>query len=488
MEYCGGGSLRDKIKKKIILDQYEVISWAKELCNALHVVHEKGIVHHDLKPDNILFSGEEKIKIADFGVANTRGGTISYMAPELLMASGSVSRKDGRVDIYALGVTILEALSGINPFYIMSEEDALLKKINLDFIPQSIHSWLKEVLLKALNPKPELRFQSMLEFFEALESRHVPYVFNQKRIQAHNTALKAEWHLNRRNWSRTLKLTEQSLFLDPSCLKALLTAGQCELFMKRIDKASYYFEKAIHLNPRVNIQKELGWIYIERGRYAEAISMLNDHLQRNAADYEAYNLLIKIFYLTERYEEAAELINIILKEYQANMCFENNLFICRLLLGVQGNKLFRNMGINPFIRYNWTVFAETPASWDENGRISLKSKLLFQEFRFGNIKKWKNNVLVIENEKGKQWRFKQPIVSLGRSEPNDFITSRETVSRRHCVIVNHADDVWLYNLGSTHGTFLDGNPVESAAFLEGRHKLKISDTQLTVFSKEGILL
>jgi len=489
MEFCSGGSLWQALQKKVRFDAEQVTTWTIELCQTLQMAHEKGIVHHDLKPENILFDEAGVLKIGDFGVANTRIGTIPYMAPELFLVTESVSRRDGRVDIYALGITLLELLTGESPFLGLSDEEALDTKVRLNFIPESLSLWLREILLKALNPKPELRFQTMREFQEALESRYVPYVFNRKRIQAHKATLKAEWNLNRRKWVKAKKITEQALFQDPDCLTALVTAGKCELSLRRIEKASKYFERAIRINPRANIQKELGWIYLEEGRYPEAISMLNDHLQRNAADYEAYNLLTKAFYFTGRYEAASELIYIILKDYKRNKSYENNLLLCELLLGRSGEEVLDKVDTkNPFIEYNWKVFKEDPPSWDIDGKIPLKSKLLFQEFRFGNAEKWKPNVLVIENSEGEQWRFNQPIISLGRNDGNDIIFPQHSVSRLHCVLVNYADDVWLYDLGSTLGTFCDESPVQNSVFLEGRHQIRLSNSTITIFTKEGILL
>lgn len=489
MEYCRGGSLRQALKAKGTFQVEQVAKWGIDLCATLQVVHKNGIVHHDLKPENILFSNEGVIKVADFGVANTRAGTQPYMAPELFLLGENVSRLDGRVDIYALGLTLLEVLMGENPFFALSQEDALNRKVQLDFILGEIPLWFREIILKSLQPKPELRFQTMQEFQEALESKHVPYVFNRKRIQAHKTASKAEWNLNRKKWITALRLTEQALYQDPNCLSALITAGKCGLFLKRIERAEKQFDQALRINPRVSIQKELGWIYLEKGRYSEAISLLNDYLQRHAANYEAYNLLVKAFYNTDRYEAASELNQIILQDFRGNKCFENNLLLSQWLLGRSGEEFMAKVDRrNPFIRYNWEVFSENPRSWDRSGPATLKSKLLFQEFRFGDGKKWKRNVVFIENMKSKKWFFDKPIICFGRHDNNDIVFQEDTVSRRHCVLVNCANDLWLFDLGSTRGTFLDGEKVINSAYLEGRHKISIGDWTLTVLTKEDRLL
>lgn len=411
------------------------------------------------------------------------------MAPELFLLRERLSRSDGRVDIYALGVTILEVLTGANPFWGLSEEDALDSKIGLDFMPESLQSWLTEIILKALHPKPELRFQTMHEFQEALDSRHVPYIFNRKRIQSHQMASKAEWNLRRKKWARAVKMTQQALYQDPDCLSALITAGKCELFLRRTKKAIGYFERAIRINPRVNIQKELGWIYLEEGRFPEAISMLNDYLQRNAADYEAYNLLLKAFYYTGRYDAAFDLAHLILQDYDGNRCFANNLLLCEILRGRINEERLRKPEIrNPFITYNQTVVLEEPSSWDKKGGVHLKAKLLFQEFQFGDFKKCRPNVLVVEMRDGERMRLNQPIITIGRLDDNHIVFQHQNVSRRHCLIVNFANDVWLYDMGSSHGTFCDGVPVRTCVFLDGRHKIEIAERTFTILTKENILL
>ncbi|MFH1953307.1 MAG: FHA domain-containing protein [Pseudomonadota bacterium] len=120
--------------------------------------------------------------------------------------------------------------------------------------------------------------------------------------------------------------------------------------------------------------------------------------------------------------------------------------------------------------------------------MTLKSKLIFQEFRHGNDRKRKPNIITIEQDGADRLEFEEPIICVGRSAKNDLVFEQMSVSRRHCVLINYAEDVWLHDLGSTHGTYIDGVLVESPVVLEGRCRVSVGDNELTVLPKEGILL
>src|SRR5665213_28172 len=81
MEYCEKGNLYDGNKAKI-LNANQIIDYIKQVALAIAYAHEKDIIHHDIKPANILITENDKIKVADFGIANTGGGTRPYMCPE----------------------------------------------------------------------------------------------------------------------------------------------------------------------------------------------------------------------------------------------------------------------------------------------------------------------------------------------------------------------------------------------------------------------
>lgn len=490
MEYCAGGSL-DAFANSHPLDSAKVFEWGKTLAETFAVVHGHGIVHHDIKPKNILLTKDSRLKVADFGVANRNWGTRAYMAPEL--SFGEAESDDARIDIYALGVTLLELLLGDNPLWAFDGSEMLRAKMRHDFIPSSLPRWVQEILLKATHPTPESRFQTMTDFAEAITSRHVSYVINRDKLKAHRLAEKAADMIARKKWMTARNYIDHALTLAPDCVAALVTGGRIALLLRRTTQAKSYFSEALRISPRVNLQKELGWIALEESHYAQAISMLNDHLQREAADYEACNLLLQCFFETGRYELGEELAGAVLAQGIGNDCFENNRFLCQLLLEKSTPRFLSRFDpdklTNPFMRINLRIATESPKCWAEADRPPLKSKLLFQDYRFGaNEKRRGANTLTFDCGEGYVYTFQTPLVTLGRYDTNDIPLGQNGISRRHAVIVNYPGDVWLYDMGSYTGIEVDSVTVASKMFLDGVHVLKIGPRTIKVATNEGLLV
>ena len=97
------------------------------------------------------------------------------------------------------------------------------------------------------------------------------------------------------------------------------------------------------------------------------------------------------------------------------------------------------------------------------------------------------NTLTIEWD-GRAQELKDPVITVGRLDDNRISLEDTDVSRRHCVIVNYLDDVWIYDLDSTQGVFVDGKRIDRKAYLEASHVLKLGQTELTLCSKLGLLV
>jgi len=179
MEFAEKGSLRKRLLAEGSLSSEEVIEIAAKLCNALHYTHNLGVVHLDIKPENILFVGDEP-KLADFGTAKTllyekvtrRRFTPQYAAPEQL--SHIYGEPDRRTDVYQLGMVIYEMLTSKVAF--ASNIPSLLLEEILGRLPEEpskanprLSQVLDDIVIKCLEKKRENRYEVIWLLKEDLE-------------------------------------------------------------------------------------------------------------------------------------------------------------------------------------------------------------------------------------------------------------------------------------------------------------------------------
>ncbi len=174
MEFVEGKTIRETIQQgPMKIDT--AVGYAIQIAEALEEAHGKGIVHRDIKADNIMINSGNQIKVMDFGLAKLKGslkltrtsstvGTLAYMAPEQIQGGGV----DPRSDIFALGVLFYEMLSGHLPFRGEHEAAMMYSIINEDPQPiqkyrDDISSELDHILNRALEKNPEERYQTVKE-------------------------------------------------------------------------------------------------------------------------------------------------------------------------------------------------------------------------------------------------------------------------------------------------------------------------------------
>ncbi|MBI4547738.1 MAG: PD40 domain-containing protein [Ignavibacteriae bacterium] len=182
MEYIEGITLRDWIQKKMVqaegyrkLSIKETVEIAIQIADGLEKAHEKGIVHRDIKSENIMVTEDGRAKIMDFGLAKLKGvskltktgstvGTIAYMSPEQVEGLET----DNRTDIFSFGVLFYEMLTGSLPFRAEHEAALMYEIINMDPKPlteirQSADAELNRIVMKCLEKDRDVRYQSMRE-------------------------------------------------------------------------------------------------------------------------------------------------------------------------------------------------------------------------------------------------------------------------------------------------------------------------------------
>ncbi len=180
LEYVNGLTLKDIVRQRGKLDAETTTQIAIRILSALQHAHSKGIVHRDIKPQNVLVHADGHVKVSDFGIArmtntvtisqdNTVLGSVHYSSPE--QATGSVVNATS--DLYSTGVVIYEMLTGHVPFVGDTPVAVALQQVNAAIPPienstPDVPAALVQVVMKALEKDPTRRFQSAREMAEAL--------------------------------------------------------------------------------------------------------------------------------------------------------------------------------------------------------------------------------------------------------------------------------------------------------------------------------
>ena len=182
-EYVEGGSLKELINKGGAIPWQTAVLMAIQIARALEYAHEKGIVHSDIKPHNILITQEQLAKVTDFGIAQTMTsnaitmtsgisfGSVHYASPEQIRGS-IMSEKS---DIYSLGILIYEMVTGRVPFDCDTSVAIAIKHLqelppSSSLIIRTIPHGLDQIIMKCIQKSPENRYQNARELVDELDA------------------------------------------------------------------------------------------------------------------------------------------------------------------------------------------------------------------------------------------------------------------------------------------------------------------------------
>lgn len=182
MEFVDGESLGQKLQREGRLHESDAIRIISQIAQGLHRAHKKGLVHRDVKPDNILLSADGQAKLTDLGLVKeveteinlTRAGrglgTPHFMAPEQFRDARNADR---RCDIYSLAATMYQMVTGVLPFQSTGPVDAWMKKVNNDLAPPrdlvpDLSERVDWAIRRGMSPDRQQRPASCREFLEDL--------------------------------------------------------------------------------------------------------------------------------------------------------------------------------------------------------------------------------------------------------------------------------------------------------------------------------
>ncbi len=172
MEYVEGRTLKSLIDMSQVIEEKEAIQYAIQVCSALSAAHKRGIIHRDIKPQNILIDADNNAKVTDFGIAKSLSarhetesqviGSVYYVSPE--QARGE--SVDARTDIYSLGIMLYEMTTGELPYTGDQTVSVALKHINEQITPPvqknpALSASINKIILKTTSKNKRDRYRSM---------------------------------------------------------------------------------------------------------------------------------------------------------------------------------------------------------------------------------------------------------------------------------------------------------------------------------------
>jgi len=227
MEWVDGKLLRRILGPAHKLPVDRAVNLTIQILRALEYIHANGVVHRDMKPENIMVGPDDKIKLIDFGIAGNEGsrrltfaklsnvmGTPDYISPEQVKGK----RGDGRSDIYAMGVMLYEMLTGKmpfegqNPLAIMNER-LLNNPIPPREVDPTVTPELQEIIYRALEREPANRYPTAREFIHDLEHQSEVGVADREEMR--------DWKVRKTGIGKKI-LTYIGLILIPVVIFSLL--------------------------------------------------------------------------------------------------------------------------------------------------------------------------------------------------------------------------------------------------------------------------
>lgn len=348
MSYATNGTLRLRHSKGSRLPLATIVTYVKQLADALQYAHDEKLIHRDVKPENMLVGKRQEILLSDFGIAvmaqssryqnaQDMAGTITYMAPEQIQGKPRPAS-----DQYSLGIVIYEWLTGTRPFHgslteMVGQHLTATPPLLRVMLP-TISPAVEEVVLKALAKEPKERFARVNDLAIALEEASktaqslqsdlvalskdqlsptsnkafaLPYQvspqdnLSQVKKSKEEELSEAIKHLESESYTEALTTSNIVLELDPNLAYAHNVKGLSLYHLKHYTEALTSLDRAVALNPNdtsAHFGRGLALVHLKR--YTEAHSAFDQVTQMDANHALAWRKLGDMLSELIRYEEA----------------------------------------------------------------------------------------------------------------------------------------------------------------------------------------
>jgi serine/threonine protein kinase len=289
MELLEGESLDRLIARRAILPLPVRLTYALQACRALDYAHKRGIIHRDIKPDNVMLTKEGTVKVVDFGIARVLEtsrtqtgmllGTFAYMSPEQYQGEHA----DARSDIWSFGVLLYELLAYQRPFRGQTPASLMhgicqQEPLSLLEAAPECPAELEKILQRALRKSPTDRYQSMEELYldldpicRSLQSESVTGLVAQARLVA-----------DQGDYSESRDLLRQALQIDSTHTQARSLLEKVNVELRRIQ-----------LRPKMQQQVEKGHTLLAEGKAQEARAAAEAALQMDT-NFEPAQVLLRL--------------------------------------------------------------------------------------------------------------------------------------------------------------------------------------------------
>jgi tetratricopeptide (TPR) repeat protein len=310
MEYCPNGSLAGRSPLGVIFPLALIASRVRQVASALHYAHQQGVIHRDVKPQNMLFGVNQEILLSDFGLAQLLqtgeddpedpyrfSGTLYYMAPEQLFGYAVPNS-----DQYALGVTVYNWLSGGFPFYGTSHQFFVYHQGTTPPIPlrtqiPDLPAAVETVVMRALAKDPGLRYPDIIAFADALEEVSQDnqnfYALPFNWAKEANAQLWADQSLalnDAKRYDEAKQASTRSLELNPRFHGAYIHRALLKYDLKGYASALEDLTYAIEIAPEQRLAyKYRALVYDKLKQFEQVIADLNHLLESDDADATIYN-------------------------------------------------------------------------------------------------------------------------------------------------------------------------------------------------------